>query len=137
MPTIDPAGAGLKPAGDGMMWLDGRFQTQLQQAGMARFEAVMEHRGGLCLRVLEDRENWYFAPQRDDGRSRRLLEKTSRADMVERGCGRSSAAGLPAPRPPGPRPAAPARSLRWASTSCGWWPMASGFAPTAWSNPSC
>ena len=48
-----------------MMWLDGRFQAQLQRAGMARFEAVMEHRGGLCLRVLDDRENWYFAPQGD------------------------------------------------------------------------
>ena len=47
------------------MWLDGRFQSQLQRAGMTRFDAVMEHRGGLCLRVLEDRENWYFAPDRD------------------------------------------------------------------------
>ena len=48
-----------------MMWLDGQFQPQLQRAGMSRFDAVMEHRGGLCFAALEDRENWYFAPDRD------------------------------------------------------------------------
>ena len=61
MPS-DPAGAGLQPAGDGLMWLDGRFHARLRQAGLAAFDAVMGSSGGRCLRVLADRENWYFQP---------------------------------------------------------------------------
>ncbi len=61
MPS-DPAGVGLQPAGDGLMWLDGRFQGRLQGVGLSAFEAVMQSPGGRCLRVLEDRENWYFPP---------------------------------------------------------------------------
>ena len=59
----DPAGAGLQPAGDGLMWLDGRFHARLRQAGLAAFDAVMGSPGGRCLRVLKDRENWYFQPR--------------------------------------------------------------------------
>jgi heptose I phosphotransferase len=44
------------------MWLSGRFHAQLQQAGLAAFDAVMQSAGGRCLRVLADRENWYFQP---------------------------------------------------------------------------
>jgi heptose I phosphotransferase len=58
----DPAGAGLQPAGDGLMWLDGRFQARLQQAELSAFDAVIRGSGGRCLRVLKDRENWYFQP---------------------------------------------------------------------------
>jgi heptose I phosphotransferase len=62
MTPSDPAGAGLQPAGDGLMWLDGRFHARLRQAGLAAFDAVMDSSGGRCLRVLTDRENWYFRP---------------------------------------------------------------------------
>ena len=56
----DPAGTGLRQAGDGKMWLDDRFRPQLEAAGLCRFEAVMTTSSGRCLRVLEDRENWYL-----------------------------------------------------------------------------
>ena len=59
----DPAGAGLQPAGDGLMWLDGRFHAQLQAAGLCQFEAVMHLADGQCLRVLKERENWYLQLQ--------------------------------------------------------------------------
>ena len=58
----DTASAGLQPAGDGLMWLDGRFQGRLQAAGLAAFDAVVGSSAGRCLRVLKDRENWYFPP---------------------------------------------------------------------------
>jgi len=56
--VADPARAGLKPAGDGAMWLDGRFGPPLERAGLGSFEAVMASAGGRCLRALSDRENW-------------------------------------------------------------------------------
>jgi len=31
----DPAGTGLDPAGDGRMWLDGRFRRGLEEAGLS------------------------------------------------------------------------------------------------------
>jgi len=49
---------GFKPAGDGRMWLNPRFQTALARAHLADFQAVMACRDGYCLRSLEDRENW-------------------------------------------------------------------------------
>ena len=113
-PSNDPAGAGLQAAGDGMMWLDDRFQAQLQQAGMTRFEAVMEHRGGLCLRVLDDRENWYFAPQGETAAVGVYLKNIA-CGRGRACCGRNSAPAA-ASRPHGPKPGAPARSLCWAST---------------------
>ena len=56
----DPAGMGMATAGDGKMWLDHRYRQRLAEAGLADFQAVMESRGGRCLRGLEDRENWHF-----------------------------------------------------------------------------
>jgi len=40
------------------MWLDGRFRSELEAAGLVSFDAVMGTSQGQCLRVLEDRENW-------------------------------------------------------------------------------
>lgn len=54
----DPAGTGLAPAGDGLMWLDGRYRTALDASGLGGFEAVMDLSAGRCLRALADRENW-------------------------------------------------------------------------------
>jgi heptose I phosphotransferase len=45
------------------MWLEGRFRAQLRETGLCGFESVMDNRSGRCLRVLRDRENWYFHPQ--------------------------------------------------------------------------
>ena len=56
--TSDPANTGLQQAGDGKMWIDDRFHSELEAAGLARFDAVMAMSDGQCLRVLEDRENW-------------------------------------------------------------------------------
>ncbi len=56
--TSDPADTGLEQAGDGKMWIDDRFRSQLEAADLARFDAVMTMSQGQCLRVLEDRENW-------------------------------------------------------------------------------
>ncbi|MBN2475008.1 MAG: hypothetical protein JXB62_10400 [Pirellulales bacterium] len=58
--TPDPASTGLEPAGDGKMWLDGRFRQPLREAGLTGFEAVMRCAAGDCLRALEDRENWHL-----------------------------------------------------------------------------
>lgn len=57
-PVADPAGTGLKAAGDGRMWIDGRFSADLEEAGLIGFDAVMATSGGRCLRALCDRENW-------------------------------------------------------------------------------
>ena len=54
----DPAETGLQQAGDGKMWLDFRFRSELEAAGLVGFEAVMATGAGRCLRVLKDRENW-------------------------------------------------------------------------------
>ena len=54
----DPAQTGLQRAEDGKMWLDCRFRSELEAAGLAGFNAVMTTSAGECLRVLEDRENW-------------------------------------------------------------------------------
>jgi hypothetical protein len=54
----DPAGTGLEPAGDGKMWLDGRYRHHLVSAGLTGFEAVMDVSKGRCIRALKDRENW-------------------------------------------------------------------------------
>ncbi len=58
MPVADPAETGLEQAGDGKMWLDRRFRSELAAVGLVGFDAVMVTSGGRCLRVLEDRENW-------------------------------------------------------------------------------
>lgn len=60
LPTDDPAGTGLEPAGDGKMWCDGRFRGHLSRAGLTGFDAVMASLVGECLRALEDRENWHL-----------------------------------------------------------------------------
>jgi heptose I phosphotransferase len=54
----DPAETGLEPSGDGGMWLDGRFRSELVAHGLTGFDAVMRTAEGQCLRVLRDRENW-------------------------------------------------------------------------------
>ena len=56
----DPAETGLRQAGDGKMWLDDRFRSELESAGLIGFEAVMATSAGRCLRVLKDRENWHL-----------------------------------------------------------------------------
>jgi len=56
--SSDPAGTGLEQFGDGKMWLDGRFRSELEAAGLGGFDAVMATSRGQCLRVLEERENW-------------------------------------------------------------------------------
>jgi len=48
----------LAPCGDGRMWFDRRFESDLATNGLTRFERVMQTDGGECLRVLDDRENW-------------------------------------------------------------------------------
>jgi heptose I phosphotransferase len=45
---------------DGTMWFDSRFRGELEDAGLAQFDAVMTNRNGKCLRALNDRENWRF-----------------------------------------------------------------------------
>jgi len=57
-PWTDPAGAGLCPAGDGRTWIDRRFLSVLEEAGLDRFEALMGTVAGQCWRALPDRENW-------------------------------------------------------------------------------
>jgi len=61
----DPARLGLERAADGRMWLDGRFRTELERAGLTDFDSVMRTARGRCLRVLEDRENWRLELPRD------------------------------------------------------------------------
>ena len=74
-PPDDPAGTGLKPAGDGQMWMDGRFQTELEVAGLTRFEGVMAASKGRCLRALADRENWRLQMDGDRRRDRGVFLK--------------------------------------------------------------
>jgi len=45
---------------DGAMWVAGRYRRALEDAGLGDFEAVMTTLDARCLRVLEDRENWYL-----------------------------------------------------------------------------
>ena len=42
------------------MWIAERYREVLENAGLARFEEVMDTQAGRCLRVLPDRENWYL-----------------------------------------------------------------------------
>lgn len=58
--TFDAAKTELEPVDDGNMWVDRRFQSHLHDAGLARFDAVMETVSGRCLRALDDRENWHL-----------------------------------------------------------------------------
>lgn len=58
--SIFPTESSLDESSDGTMWIDGRFQRELEHAGLAEFDAVMTNRNGLCLRTLDDRENWRF-----------------------------------------------------------------------------
>lgn len=73
--TADPAGTGLEPAGDGKMWLDRRFRSQLQQARLAGFEDVMANSTGRCVRVLEERENWHLKLHNGHQKSRGVYLK--------------------------------------------------------------
>ncbi|MGA2031787.1 MAG: lipopolysaccharide kinase InaA family protein [Thermoguttaceae bacterium] len=75
----DPAGTGLPPGGDGRMWLDDDFREQLQHADLAAFERVMASVRGRCLRVLADRENWYFSAQVTHGSGMYLKKHHVRA----------------------------------------------------------
>jgi heptose I phosphotransferase len=62
--TEESPPAELEPAGDGKMWIDGRFRPQLRRARLTVFEEVMDSNGGRCLRELKVRENWYLpAPE--------------------------------------------------------------------------
>jgi hypothetical protein len=54
----DPAGTGLVSAGDGAMWIEPGFRTELVAAGLVDFDAVMATTDGHCLRALDQRENW-------------------------------------------------------------------------------
>jgi heptose I phosphotransferase len=72
--TSDPAGTGLRPAVDGQMWLDRAFEGDLERAGLLRFDDVMAA-PGVCLRVIETRENWYLRLHADDGGARGMYLK--------------------------------------------------------------
>jgi heptose I phosphotransferase len=54
----DPAGTGLVSAGDGAMWIEPGFRTELVAAGLVDFDSVMATTDGHCLRALDERENW-------------------------------------------------------------------------------
>jgi heptose I phosphotransferase len=73
--TSDPAGTGLQSTGDGKMWLDDRFQSDLCRAGLVGFEDVMATSGGRCLRALADRENWRLELRDADRRPRGVYLK--------------------------------------------------------------
>ena len=61
-PETESNGGWLQPARDGLMWLNGRFRARLERAGLSCFDAVMKNSKGRCMRVLDDRENWYLPP---------------------------------------------------------------------------
>ncbi len=42
----------------GTMWIDRHYRPQLEAAGLANFEALMDTSAGRLLRALPDRENW-------------------------------------------------------------------------------
>jgi heptose I phosphotransferase len=72
MPSLAETVSGgmrLVPAGDGRMWLDRDFRIALAQAGLNGFDDVMTSSRGRCLRVLEDRENWYLRLEAARGRA--------------------------------------------------------------------
>lgn len=71
----DPAETGLEPAGDGKMWLDGRYRCHLTSAGLTGFEAVMKTADGRCLRALKDRENWRLELDGQAGSARGVFLK--------------------------------------------------------------
>jgi heptose I phosphotransferase len=87
------------PADDGTMWLDGRFGSQLQRAGLLGFDRVMAVQRGRCLRELQKRENWHLpaaaTPQNHRGlylKKHRVRTWTSRLRALLRlGPGRSAA----------------------------------------------
>ncbi|MFH1267569.1 MAG: lipopolysaccharide kinase InaA family protein, partial [Planctomycetota bacterium] len=74
-PASDPAETGLQRARDGKMWLDGRFRSELEAAGLTGFDAVMATSEGQCLRVLKDRENWRLEVHAARRPARRLYLK--------------------------------------------------------------
>jgi heptose I phosphotransferase len=68
--NVDPTGAGLRPVGDGAMWIDPRYETILRRAGLATFEQVMHSGDGQCWRAFRDRENWRLELSDAAGRAR-------------------------------------------------------------------
>jgi heptose I phosphotransferase len=40
------------------LWIDPDYRSQLERAGLATFDGMMNTESGTCLRVLKERENW-------------------------------------------------------------------------------
>ena len=70
--------------------------------------------GGRCLRVLKDRENWYFPPPPAAASPGAVPEKAPRPHLVDARAGEAQRRA-PAPRRRGSRPAMPARFPPWGS----------------------
>jgi len=49
---------GLRRLADGQIWVDQAYEAELDEVGLATFDAVMRSRTGRLLRTLPDRENW-------------------------------------------------------------------------------
>jgi len=76
--AADRAATKLEPVGDGKMWVDRRFRSQLRRAGLGAFEDVMSHSEGRCLRELKARENWYLPAREPPQTARGMYLKKHR-----------------------------------------------------------
>lgn len=62
--TQDPVGIGLAASGQalasGQVWLDRRLEFAFNELGWDQVDLVMHSEAGHCMRVLDDRENWWI-----------------------------------------------------------------------------
>ena len=71
----DPVGIGLTASGQ--VWLDRRLESAFSELGWDQVDEVMRSEAGHCMRVLDDRENWWIdlTPEQSAGPQRFYLKK--------------------------------------------------------------
>lgn len=76
----DPVGIGLAAAEQdcsGQVWLDRRLESAFEELGWDQVDRVMQSDAGHCMRVLDDRENWWvdLTPEQESDSRRFYLKK--------------------------------------------------------------
>ena len=71
----DPLGIGLNSSGQ--IWLDRRLESAFSALGWDQVDHVMQSEEGHCMRVLDDRENWWIelSPEQASTPKRFYLKK--------------------------------------------------------------
>lgn len=74
--TQDPLGIGLTASGQ--VWIDQRLQSAFEALGWDQVDQVMQSEEGHCMRVLDDRENWWIELTPEQAAPKRFYLKKHR-----------------------------------------------------------